>query len=398
MSLIKLWKANPDGFNHYKARQIVAFAGDGNLRDNSDCSKELREYLGSVNIDRLAEYALECLNHSFPDSGFFLQDVVNELGRRLEFDVNDGRYRGVQGAVGFDGIWNIPSGPSIVVEVKTTDTYNVSLDSIAGYRSKLLEDGTLDKSASVLFVVGRKDTGALEAQIRGSRHAWDMRVVGVDSLVRLVRVKEKSSEDQTVIQIRELLRPFEYTRVDRILDVVFNAANDVTQDEQPYDSEGQNDSDEATSITQDRTPQQKLDDVRLKVAEALNLKLGANLIRKRQALFEDKEGSVRACITVSKRYDNALQPYWYAFHPKWDAFLEGAQHGYMVFGCVDRNDAFAIPISEMRKILPSLNQTIKSDGSVYWHVKFADFSTGLVLFASKTGEKFSLQNYRVELQ
>mgnify|MGYP001147964089 FL=1 len=202
MSLIKLWKANPDGFNHYKARQIVAFAGDGNLRDNSDCSKELREYLGSVNIDRLAEYALECLNHSFPDSGFFLQDVVNELGRRLEFDVNDGRYRGVQGAVGFDGIWNIPSGPSIVVEVKTTDTYNVSLDSIAGYRSKLLEDGTLDKSASVLFVVGRKDTGALEAQIRGSRHAWDMRVVGVDSLVRLVRVKEKSSEDQTVIQIR----------------------------------------------------------------------------------------------------------------------------------------------------------------------------------------------------
>jgi len=397
MSLIELWKSKPDSFNHYKARQIVAFAGDGNIRDDSNCSQELRQYLRSTSTDRLADYAHECLEQSFPDSGLFLQDVVNEFGRRLEFDVSNGRYRGIQGAVGFDGIWKIPSGPSIVVEVKTTDTYNVSLDTISGYRSKLIENQTLDKTASVLFVVGRKDTGALEAQIRGSRHAWDMRVVGVDSLIKLVRVKEKSSEDTTVNQIRELLRPFEYTRVDRILDVVFSAANDVIHDEQSIESEEPGEQVQGDSSTQDRTPQQKIDDVRLKAAFALNAKLGINLVRKRQALFEDKTVGARACITVSKRYDNAVQPYWYAYHPKWDEFLGEAQRGYMVFGCVDRSDAFAIPLFEMQKILPSLNQTTKPDGAMYWHVKFADSPSGIVMFASKTGERFPLQPYRIEL-
>ena len=397
MSLIELWKSQPDSFRHYKARQIAAFAGDGNIRDDSDCSSELRQYLRAVSTDLLADYAHECLEHGFPDSGFFLQDVVNELGRRLEFDVSNGRYRGIQGAIGFDGIWNIPSGPSIVVEVKTTDTYNVSLDKISGYRQKLVETDVLDKTASVLFVVGRKDTGALEAQIRGSRHAWDMRVVGVDSLIKLVRVKEKSSEDTTVNQIRELLRPFEYTRVDRILDVVFSAANDVIHDEQSIDSEESIEHVQGDSASQDRTPQQKLDDVRLKAAIALSAKTGINLVRKRQALFEDKATDARACITVSKRYDNAMQPYWYAYHPKWDEFLGGAQQGFMVFGCVDRNDAFAIPLAEMRKILPSLNQTTKPDGAMYWHVKFAESPSGIVMFASKTGERFPLQPYRIEL-
>jgi len=397
VSLIELWKSKPDSFGHYKARQIVAFAGDGNIRDDSECSSELRSYLRSVTIDLLADYAHDCLEHAFPDSGFFLQDVVNELGRRLEFDVSNGRYRGIQGAIGFDGIWSIPSGPAIVVEVKTTDTYNVSLDKVAGYRQRLVDAGSLGQSASVLFIVGRKDTGALEAQIRGSRHAWDMRVVGVDSLIKLVRVKEKSSEDTTVSQIRELLRPFEYTRVDRILDVVFSAANDIIHDDQTIENEEITGKFSEEGGFKDRTPQQKIDTIRLKAANALNAKAGINLVRTRQALFDDKNADVRACITISKRYDNALQPYWYAYHPKWDNYLGESSFGYMVFGCVDRNEAYAIPLQQMRTFLPSLNQTVKPDGTSYWHVKFSESSSGMVMFASKTGERFLLEPYRIAL-
>ena len=326
MSLIDLWRSQPASFEHYKARQIVAFAGDGNLRDNSDCSTQLREYLRSIDTNRLAAYAQECQESSFADSGFFLQDVVNELGRRLEFEVQNGRYRGTSGHIGFDGLWHVPDEASILVEVKTTDTYNVALDSVAGYRSKLIDSGVIGKSASVLFVVGRKDTGALEAQIRGSRHAWDMRVVGVDSLLKLVSVKEKSSEDQTVDQIRQLLRPFEYTRVDRILDVVFSAATDVVNDDTEAPSSGNDDASE--SGTQNRTPQRTLDQVRLRSADALSRRLGISLVRKRQALFEDKAADARACITVSKRYDSSIQPYWYAYHPNWDDYQQLARRLY----------------------------------------------------------------------
>lgn len=272
----------------------------------------------------------------------------------------------------------------------------MSLETIAGYRSKLIAGGALAQDSSILFVVGRKDTGALEAQIRGSRYAWDMRVVGVDSLLKLVQVKEKSSEDQTVIQIRELLRPFEYTRIDRILDVVFSAATDAIKDEaEPLDDTGP--SGDTDSFQQDRTPQQTIEQVRLKAAESLSLNIGGHLVRKRQALFEDKELSARACITVSKRYDSKLQPYWYAYHPKWDDFLGDAVSGYVVFGCVDRLEAFAIPLQRMREILPSLNQTVRPDGGTYWHVKFSEAPNGLVLFASKTGESFDLAPYQIAL-
>lgn len=392
MSLVQLSKTNPESFDNYLARQIVAFAGDGNLKDNSDCSDQLRAYLRASGRNRLERYAQECLEQGFPDSGFVLQDVVNELGRRLEFEVENGRYRGVSNAIGFDGIWRVPNGPAIIVEVKTTDTYNVSLESIAEYRKRLIAAGSADENASVLFVVGRKDTGALEAQIRGSRHAWDMRVVGVDSLLKLVAVKEKSSEDQTVAQIRELLRPFEYTRVDRILDVVFSTATDAISDEEHSAEDTKQD-----SGTQSRTSQTTIEDVRLKAVAALNQTLGLNLVRRRQALFEDRDSGVRLVATVSKRYDDKLQPYWYAYHPKWAEFLSEATQGYMVFGCVDRSEAFAIPVEQMQSLLPSLNQTVRPDGGTYWHVKLAEGPNGLVLFASKTGERFDLASYRVSL-
>jgi len=35
----------------------------------------------------------------------------------------------------------------------------------------------------VLIVVGRQDTGELEAQIRGSRHAWDIRLISAEALL-----------------------------------------------------------------------------------------------------------------------------------------------------------------------------------------------------------------------
>jgi hypothetical protein len=72
------------------------------------------------------------------------------------------------------------------VEVKTTDTYRIDLDTLAGYRRALIQGGSItEERASLLIVVGREDTGDLEAPIRGLWHAWDMRLISVDALMRL---------------------------------------------------------------------------------------------------------------------------------------------------------------------------------------------------------------------
>lgn len=132
MPLIKIWNSEPAAVGELSIEQVVAMAGDGNLRDNSPCSQELQEYLGEIPSEKLAQYAEQCLSSRFDKSGIVLQDLVNELGRRLDYKVTNGRYQGTSNAIGFDGIWTAPEGHTIIAEVKTTDAYRISLDTIVG--------------------------------------------------------------------------------------------------------------------------------------------------------------------------------------------------------------------------------------------------------------------------
>jgi hypothetical protein len=169
MPLLALWKSNQSAVSEFSVEQVVATAGDGVLKDDSLCSTELREYLAQIRAEKIASYIEHCLGSSFNKGGMVLQDLINELGRRLDYDVTNGRYQGIQSAIGFDGLWRSPEGHSIIAEVKTTDAYRISLDTIAQYRSKLLASGQVGQRSSILIVVGRQDTGELEAQVRGSR-------------------------------------------------------------------------------------------------------------------------------------------------------------------------------------------------------------------------------------
>src|SRR5205807_9641171 len=81
--------------------------------------------------------------------------------------------------------------------------------------------------SSILIAVGRQETGDLEAQIRGSRHAWDVRLISLDALLRLAEVKEELSDWDTSNKINQLLRPVEYTRLDGIVELLFATKKDL---------------------------------------------------------------------------------------------------------------------------------------------------------------------------
>lgn len=166
MSLMTFWKSNRENVESMQLNQIVAIAGNGVLKDSGDTATELREFLAVVSTEYLGKYLNECLDKAFTDSGLALQDIVNELGSRLDCQIEHGRYRGKAGDIGFDGIWRYPNGYSLVVEVKTTDAYAIDLDRVAGYRKALIDQNRITDDSSILIVVGRKDTGGLEAQVR----------------------------------------------------------------------------------------------------------------------------------------------------------------------------------------------------------------------------------------
>ena len=280
-----------------------------------------------------------------------LQEVVNELGRRLEFEVENGLYQGRAGAIGFDGVWRVAGEPDIIIEVKTTDYFTLNLETHRKYKDKLIEANRTQREASTLIVVGREDTGALEAQIRGSRYAWEMRLISVSALIRLVQVKEKPDDAATVRQIRELLKPFEYTKIDQIIRVIFSTTQSVeTQKEiEPSIEETIEGRDVGRQI---RTDLELLNGKRQEAVEAFAKLKGKNLVKRSVTLFSDPEKRFRVCCAVSKRYEKDYQPYWYAYHPAWDSFLDGGEEAYFVLACMDRSEAYALPFSCLSRTGP----------------------------------------------
>jgi len=398
MSLLEFWKSSREAVLTQTIQQIVISAGDGSLGDETLCSKEFIQFLSEVPSEQLFKYSAYCLDTAFDKGGFVLQDIVNELGRRLGFTVENGRYRGVKGQIGFDGIWKTGSRPEIVVEVKTTSAYQMSVDTPAEYRQRLIDDGRLSKQSSILIVVGRFDTDGLEAQVRGSKHAWDVRLISIESLIRLVRVKEMSPDPTTLERIGEVLRPFEYTRVDKIIDIIFATAEDVesanlVSEEEPVHV-GEQSNNQSPARNYDVTPKEDLEDKRSQAAYSFGLSQNASLVKFSKTLFQSGDKEIRACVAVSKNYLRDYQPYWYAYHPKWDEFLREGKESYLILACMDLNEAFAIPYDRLLQILPKLNQTRKENGKNYWHIAVTNTDNGLAINLSRVKELMSLAQFR----
>ena len=347
--------------------------------------------------DRLFAYARHCLEFPFNKSGLVLQDIVNELGRRLDLEVENGLYQGKRTAVGFDGIWRSTGEPDVIVEVKTTDYVTVNLDRLADYKERLVNEGRIQRNASILIVVGREDTGALEAQVRGSRYAWDMRLISVERLIKLVQIKEKSDDPATVYQIRQLLQPFEYTKIDKIIDVIFTTAIDVESQQVTEQQGPAEDSDEDTEHKQIRTDPELLNAKRQQAVDAFAAVKGKELVKRSRTLFSTTDKELRVCCAVSKRYEGDYQPYWYALHPKWDEFLAEAKDGYFVLTCMDRDEAYAVPYSWVAAKKKHLNMTDRGERS-YWHVALTTLDSGaLAINVSRLGNRVSLEPYRFPL-
>ena len=377
MSLLQLWKAGGEDFQAKQIQQLTAIAGDGTLNDGNATSIELRELFSAVPTEQLGVYLRNCLEKSFSDSGLVLQDIVNELGQRLDCDVEHGLYQGKVNSIGFDGIWKFPNGYSIVVEVKTTDAYAISLDKIAGYRKSLIANGTISENSSILIVVGRKDTGSLEAQVRGSKYAWDIRIISADALVKLVDIKEAADDQATINKIRSILTPIELTKLDFVVDLLATTAEDLQEV----------DSSEEEETGSPEPSEKKFVPVGFnkEVAETVANYWQKDLKKATRTLYAfDKKDSVR-CL-VSKTHESGdRKGYWYAYHPHFNDVLEKYENSYIAFGCGSPEKVLLFEINEFTAFLPKFNKTEK-DGKAYWHVHLAETPDGKMLLHMKGGE------------
>ena len=121
-----------------------------------------------------------------------LQDLVNHLGHFLGFEVDYGRYQGVQGQIGFDGHWKSPTAFHIVAEVEDTEVYAIKTSTLLNYINELVSQKSIadPEKALGLYIVGRPDPEIrqLENAIIAEKKLQQLRIISVDSLLTIAEM------------------------------------------------------------------------------------------------------------------------------------------------------------------------------------------------------------------
>jgi len=213
----------------------------GKLDDSSaeDSGRDrFRKYLDK-NLEtpgQARDYIEECLRNSGPQYARALQDLVNYVGRFLGFDISFGRYQGVSGEIGYDGHWKSPGGFHVVIEVKTTEAFNVKTATLVHYIDQLISEQKIpDRDRSLgLYIIGRPDPEVRQLQnsILAEKRTDQLRLISVDSLLSLAELM--TQYDVRHDDILSILRP-SGSNIDPIVEMI---ARIVAQTPSPVETKG----------------------------------------------------------------------------------------------------------------------------------------------------------------
>ncbi len=253
--------------------------------------------------------------------------------------------------------------------MKTTDAYRLPIETVATYRRRLIKTGRItEDQSSILIIVGREDTGELEAQIRGSRYAWDVRLISIDAFIRLMKIRQDLDSPSVEERIRAVLIPREYTRVDEIIDLVFSTAEDIL--EETPDELGADDEVEFAPEEKKSKEREKPVSFNLACVERIGKSLNVELTKQSRVIFGDVDSGLMITCAVSKEYRNAGGlGYWFAFHEHQLQKLSEAPSAYACFGCGSPDQIAILPLAFIKAQLEGMNQTTREDGRLYWHVQ-----------------------------
>ncbi len=147
------------------------------------------------------------------------------------------------------------------------------------------------------------------------------------------------------------------------------------------------------------TDAEVLQNKRRDISAALSAREGVALSSDGVARRTSPDGRIRAVMSISKIYEGRPDfPYWYAYHPDQDDYLAESETGYFVLGCIDRDEAYAIPLDVMRPLVGLLNATTREDsGRVHYHVHLAERDGTLALLLPKASSHLSVAPFRLAL-
>lgn len=205
--------------------QILALVGKLNDSIGEDTAQtRFRNFL-KENINEIAQirdYVEDCIRNKGDLYNKALQDLIIYIGEFLNFEIEYGRYKGIPGEIGYDGIWTSTNKDfKIVLEVKTSEVYPIKISTLVGYIDNLISDRKITDWDHTLglYVVAQPDTEIrqLERNIIIEKRTDKIRVISSDHLLSLAELmREYDINHDDILAVLYPSGP----RIDPIIDIL----------------------------------------------------------------------------------------------------------------------------------------------------------------------------------
>jgi hypothetical protein len=203
---------------------IVDLAGE--LKDGSRASEKLREKIqGDATLGDIELLLDESLRGSDSYHNRALQDIVNNIGSRLGFEVEYGAYKPSSGNPSHDGLWVSNQLESeevyLVVESKKSTTYTIDPEHQPGsYMEYLVDERGISPDQVYGLIVAGDDRklDSLVHSVRGSEYRNRVRVITCDRLFELLSMQEQSELSHG--QVAQVLLPMDTVNVGSLVDLM----------------------------------------------------------------------------------------------------------------------------------------------------------------------------------
>ena len=171
---------------------------------------------------------------------------------------------------------------------------------------------------------------------------------------------------------------------------------DVLLPEDVLEEDSENEDSDQRTVTTNR---EEINETRKKAISSLEKKLKVKLVQNSRVLHWDETKKIRVAAIVSKRYERGHQPYWYAYHLKYQNYFKDAEKSYLLICCTDKNKAYAVPGDVINSKVEFLNSTppditkLNETDKYYWHLVLKEESNNLTLIIPKNNSSINLEEF-----
>lgn len=353
--------------------QIISFAGSGKLRHNSTV-KELRGYFACVPSPLLSRYLFETIREPFDSDAIVLSELVNEIGRRLGFQVTFFLKKRTTTQVNYIGLWKMNDNTSIITAIQRNNLPSINPVALLTFKKELEQQKVIDyRQSSILIITAPGDTTNLEQRLRRSNFATEFRLISMEALLKLMRLKEDLEDPLVLQQLLELLTPHDYLRVDGLIDLLLSVITDIPAENTPeifmFD-DGVDEEEKDETVKKKESKPKIPDELRNACVERLGEHLQQTFVKESRVIYTSPDRTKKiVCLIASLSVGSGRFPYfWFGIRPKQKEAIEKAEQGYLALVCGSEELILLIPYNVFSNWLEGMNISGFAEEINHWHV------------------------------